>query len=196
MIRALLLLTLLAQPALAQLVDYEPGNEPPAGTFDATPPVHPFAPVAVSADAACPPMTNLAPAFQPSYSGIYQSLTAPNHQLLYLHAGNTLQVTLLLGDGSWATGEITIPNNRRELLLPLYQPGSSAPVGQIKLCSSTFSVDRPSLCTNIHARAVIAGKLVFPVSAAHAGCGPGNTTCLQRFAAKELLPGTTQGPCN
>lgn len=106
----------------------------------------------------------LRPDFQAAYSGVYTSFTGNGNKLVYTQEGSTARIMVALGTSSWAEGEIDV-TGKKELLIPLYDP-RPAPVirvGEIKMCSPSFSSDRPVLCTNIHARAAIGGRLVFPV---------------------------------
>lgn len=198
---ATIIAAVLAVPAFAQTFQYPDGQVLEDGLFDRAaeyvgPYITTYQQAVALADVPCTggiPVTR--PAFQAAYNGIYHSLTTPDHQMYWSQSGSSVQVTLLLGTGAWVTGEIFLTDARTEILLPLYAPVGGPPVGAIKLCSPSSSHDRPTLCTNIHARAVINGELAFPLASTAPGCGAGNTSCLQRFADRTEFPGAPVPAC-
>lgn len=117
------------------------------------------------ADVPCTaPNPPLRPNFQEAYSGTYTSFVGNGNKLTYTQEGSIARVIVMFGVGAWAEGEINV-TGKKELLIPLYDP-RPVPVlrvGEAKLCSPSFSQDRPTLCTNIHARAVLNRQLMFPL---------------------------------
>lgn len=118
----------------------------------------------VTVDVPCyGPLPAPTPNFQEAYSGTFESLSGSGDRIVYSQEGSIARVTVLLGTNSWAEGEIDV-TGKRKLIFPLFAPKGLVPIGEMKMCSPSFSLDRPTLCTNILARAQINNRLVFPLS--------------------------------
>lgn len=164
---AMLMACLVAYTAAhAQVISYEPGSEPPAGTFDPPAEARPAIPLPV------PPVnvrctgTIPAPVLQPAHNGRYTALSGAGVQIDYRQDENgAATVTVLDTDGHWYT--TTLDPVQGIAYAPLYD-AQGAEVGEIKLCSTTIGAP----CSRLIARARVGQRLLFPADP-NVGCNPG-----------------------
>lgn len=192
-----------ANPALALIVDYEPGQAPPPDIWTVPNP----APVAQGPAPVVDIELNAAgnaPALQPAHNGRYTALGGPLHMLDYRqHGDGTADITVLLVDGSYGTA-LGVPAGRAQLLLTLRSGGKD--VGSIKIGTVATlgspppkaGVEQPAYggdlpksgppCALLIARATFGPSLAFPPDP-NFNCspGPGLGTPGQRYCLAQLL---------